>query len=114
MYWLREQDSIRIAGGIADWLHNLALFSAIDFEGFDESAFWTRLEWLRDSFPDKGLEGFRSTFLYATFEFNEGRWPTLEEQSMLVGQHEKIERPNNAVNRTASPLRAPAACYFEG
>lgn len=92
MYWFRELDSIRIAGGTADWLHNLALFSAIDFEGFDESSFWARLECLRGTFPEKGLESFRSIFLHAIFEFNEGRWPTQEEQSMLLEQHEKIKK----------------------
>ena len=27
-------------GALADWLHNLALYSTLDFEGFDEDRFW--------------------------------------------------------------------------
>jgi len=35
----RQYHSSRIAGAIADWLHNLALAAADDFERFDEDAF---------------------------------------------------------------------------
>lgn len=40
-YWHRYRQAVRRAGAIANWLHNLALYSAIDFEHFDEERFWT-------------------------------------------------------------------------
>src|SRR3954454_18998431 len=39
-YWWRHSRRIRIAGAIAEWLHNLAFFSATHFEHFDEDRFW--------------------------------------------------------------------------
>ena len=39
-YWRHVYQRVRQAGVIADWLHNLALFSALDFEGFDGGWFW--------------------------------------------------------------------------
>lgn len=80
VYWIRHRKQICSAGQVANWLHNLALFSAIDFKGFDEDAFWSGLEWLRSAFPADDFGRFRDSFFYAVFEFNEGRWPTLEEQ----------------------------------
>lgn len=38
--WWRQYRRSRLAGALADWLHNLALFSALDFEGFSEDWFW--------------------------------------------------------------------------
>ena len=38
--WRRQLRLHQRAGEIADWLHNLAQFSALDFEGFDEDWFW--------------------------------------------------------------------------
>jgi hypothetical protein len=35
---------VQWAGAIADWLHNLAMFSARDFRGFDEQLFWKEFE----------------------------------------------------------------------
>jgi hypothetical protein len=35
---------VLIAGATADWLHNLAMFSAADFQGFDEHWFWKAFE----------------------------------------------------------------------
>ena len=46
-YWRREGRRIRCAGAIADWLHNLALFSSLNFEGFSEEWFWRDFEWVR-------------------------------------------------------------------
>ncbi|WP_143167410.1 hypothetical protein [Massilia sp. CF038] len=91
VYWLRQRKQIRGTGQVADWLHNLALFSAIDFDGFDEDAFWSGLEWLRSAFPTYGFGHYRDIFLYAIFEFNEGRWPTLEEQFAITKQSAKNE-----------------------
>jgi hypothetical protein len=91
VYWLRQRKQIRGAGQVANWLHNLALFSAIDFDGFDEDAFWSELEWLRSADIAYGFGRFRNRFLYAVFDFNEGRWPTLEEQTTITNQGAKHE-----------------------
>lgn len=82
-YWLRERKRIRGAGEVADWLHNLALFSAIDFADFDEDVFWSGLERLRTLFPNEDIGSFTVNFSNAIFEFNTGRWPTFEEQSTM-------------------------------
>ena len=39
--WIENRRRVRMAGALADWLHNLALFSALEFEGFDQEWFWT-------------------------------------------------------------------------
>jgi hypothetical protein len=52
----------RIAGAIADWLHELAEQSARDFEHFDEAEFWGTFEWIRSRYPDEGLERYRQLF----------------------------------------------------
>ena len=40
------------AGTIANWLHNLAGSSSVDFEGFDEDRFWREYAQLSDRYPD--------------------------------------------------------------
>ena len=54
---------VKQAGAVADCLHNLAYYSSVNFEGFDQELFWrdvenTRLkfpstEWIRGSFDDQ-------------------------------------------------------------
>lgn len=78
LYWFRERRRIRSAGRLANWLHNLALFSAIDFVGFDEDTFWSELEELKIAFPADSFGRFRDYFKFAVSEFNEGRKPALE------------------------------------
>lgn len=102
VYWLRELDRVRSAGYLADWLHNLALFSATDFDGFDEDVFWFELERLKSAFPEDDLERFRDYFLFAIFDFNEGRWPPLEEQSKIA---------NHTDNETSEPWAAIVAYW---
>jgi len=62
LYWRREGRRIRCAGAIADWLHNLALFSATDFEQFNEDWFWQGLESVKSQYPEFGLERYRNLF----------------------------------------------------
>jgi hypothetical protein len=50
------------AGAIAEWLHNLALFSALDFARFDEDRFWRDYQWLLRKHPGTDLERFRDEF----------------------------------------------------
>jgi hypothetical protein len=50
------------AGALADWLHNLALFSALDFEHFDEDRFWTDHKWFEAHYPWLNLRWYREEF----------------------------------------------------
>ncbi|MBT9391919.1 hypothetical protein KLP40_01980 [Hymenobacter sp. NST-14] len=38
---------------VAQWLHNLAMYSAIDFKGFQEDWFWKEYAVFRQAFPTK-------------------------------------------------------------
>jgi len=51
------------AGVIADWLHNLAQFSALEFEGFDEDWFWREFRQFNERYPDYGLSHYQDLFL---------------------------------------------------
>jgi hypothetical protein len=53
---------MRVSGAIADWLHNLAQFAALDFSGFDEERFWQEYGDLVGSYPDQGLERYQNEF----------------------------------------------------
>jgi hypothetical protein len=53
---------VRRAGHLADWLHNLALFSALDFERFDEGMFWETLRWYEGRHPEFVLSHYRDIF----------------------------------------------------
>src|SRR5262245_31089412 len=57
-YYLRS----RVNAGIADWLHNLADFSARDFERFDEERFWQEHGTLCKHFPGHRLQRYREIF----------------------------------------------------
>ncbi len=61
-HWRQVARLRRRAGVIADWLHNLALFSALDFEGFDEEWFWRELEAFNRRNPEYGLMHYRERF----------------------------------------------------
>jgi hypothetical protein len=61
-YWIREGRRIRCSGAIADWLHNLALFSSLNFERFNEDWFWRDFESLKSRYPECGLERYRNLF----------------------------------------------------
>jgi hypothetical protein len=60
--WGRFWKQVRMSGGIAEWLHNLAVFSAINFTRFDEHRFWQDYQWLLSKFPRAGLECYRTEF----------------------------------------------------
>lgn len=55
--WLRQYRRSRLAGALADWLHNLAAFASWDFNGFSADWFWREYENLRKRFPDLGPSG---------------------------------------------------------
>jgi hypothetical protein len=62
LFWRRESRRVQYAGAVANWLHNLALYSSFDFEGFDEVCFWRDFESVRSRFPEFGLEHYRELF----------------------------------------------------
>jgi hypothetical protein len=53
---------MRRAGAVANWLHNLSLYSAHDFEGFNEQWFWQEYETLNERNPDYRLSSFKEVF----------------------------------------------------
>jgi hypothetical protein len=62
IHWRREARRVQWAGAIADWLHNLALYSAHDFRVFNEEWFWRDFETARSRYPEFGLDRYRERF----------------------------------------------------
>jgi hypothetical protein len=62
LYWRKEARRVQRSGAIADWMHNLALFSALDFDHFDEDRFWRDFEHLQEQYPNSGLEVYHRVF----------------------------------------------------
>jgi hypothetical protein len=60
--WYRRYHRGRIAGGLADWLHNVAMFSKVDFVGFKEDLFWAEHQRYCLRFPSGGFERYREIF----------------------------------------------------
>lgn len=60
--WWSCSRQVRCAGALAEWLHNLALYSSVHFAQFDEDKFWRDYQWLLDKNPGCGLERYRSEF----------------------------------------------------
>jgi hypothetical protein len=60
--WYRQYHRSRVAGAIADWLHNLAYYAARNFKGFQEEQFWEEYEWMKKRFPNSGIECYQQSF----------------------------------------------------
>ena len=60
--WARNQRQVRRAGVIADYLHNLARFSAYNFEHFSEDFFWQDWQSACERYPDFGLQVYKDRF----------------------------------------------------
>jgi len=60
--WRKTAARIRRAGVIADWLHNLAFFAAVDFEHFDEGRFWDSFRHYQDQNPEFQLANYKDVF----------------------------------------------------
>jgi len=60
--WRRQYRRSRVAGATADWLHNLAQFSSLDFARFDEQQFWSEHTHLCRRFSGERLERYREIF----------------------------------------------------
>ena len=56
------KEAVVLAGGLADWLHNLALYSANEFLHFNEQWFWRDYEIIVRRNPEAGLERYRNIF----------------------------------------------------
>jgi hypothetical protein len=70
--WYRQYHQSRIAGAIADWLHNLADASSKLRHGFPEESFWQEHAALCQRFPRADLQRYRKIF----DEYLAGRkWP---------------------------------------
>jgi hypothetical protein len=54
--------SARRAGVIADLMHNLALFSALDFAQFEEERFWKDISLLEKRHPKMNFEQYKVDF----------------------------------------------------
>ena len=61
-YRKQQNRRVQFAGDIADWLHNLAMFSSLDFIHFDEEWFWREFDSLRGRYPEFALERYRNAF----------------------------------------------------
>lgn len=60
--WRRQYQRSGVAGATADWLHNLAQYSSLDFARFDEQQFWSEHAHLCRRFPSRMLERYREIF----------------------------------------------------
>ena len=58
----KELRRARLAGSIADCMHNLAMFAAYDFDRFEEDWFWPELEDLQKRYPDFDSARYRNRF----------------------------------------------------
>jgi hypothetical protein len=61
-HWRQRFRQVRFAGDVADWLHDVALFSSLDFERFDEAMFWQEFEYVKNKYPDFEPSRYRGIF----------------------------------------------------
>ena len=73
LVWWRQYRQSRAAGAVADWLHNLALYSAEDFRTFDETWFWREFDGMSRRFADIDFSHYRSTYERRLAELQAGR-----------------------------------------
>ena len=60
--WGHARRQLMLAGDLADWLHNLALYSSNEFAHFNEQWFWRDFEIVVRRHPEAGLERYRNIF----------------------------------------------------
>jgi hypothetical protein len=53
LVWRRQYLQARVAGALADWLHNLAQYAATDFNSFDTDWFWQEYDGICRRFSDQ-------------------------------------------------------------
>lgn len=49
---LRQYQQSRLAGALADWLHNLAQHAAGDLNNFDTESFWREYDYLSQAYKE--------------------------------------------------------------
>jgi hypothetical protein len=54
------------------WMHNLALFSSLDFQWFSEERFWQDYDGVRSRSPEFGMERYRERFEMMTSAREDG------------------------------------------
>ena len=54
--------NLQSVGGLAYWLHNLALSSSEDFINFNEDSFWSQMKHFDAKYPQLGLMRYREVF----------------------------------------------------
>jgi hypothetical protein len=70
--WRQRYRESRVAGAVADWLHNLALYSAGDFNGFDEERFWREFKGMSKRLTTVDFTHYRTTFERRLSELRDG------------------------------------------
>jgi hypothetical protein len=60
--WTNAVRRLRMTMIIADWMHNLAMFSAHDFREFDEERFWRQYKNISKRWSDAVLSGYQKHF----------------------------------------------------
>lgn len=71
--WTQYQRSRRV-GALANWLHNLALYSQDDFQGFREDWFWEEYERFKTRFPERRTD-YKQLFEDELKKWEEGEQP---------------------------------------
>ena len=74
--WRRYMHAMRLAAGLADWLHNLAPYASEDFTGFDEDRFWRDCEGVTRRCPDFNPKCYRDIFEERLRQLEAGHMPT--------------------------------------
>lgn len=70
-YWWRQSRRIRFLGALANCLHNLALFSSIDFQHFDEERFWLDFRRLQERYPEFDMSHLEWFYNYRLAEMEQ-------------------------------------------
>ena len=52
----------KLAGALADAIHNLGFFAAHNFERFDEEQFWDEMQAVKDRYSEFQVDEYRSYF----------------------------------------------------
>jgi len=78
LHWRRQFQRVRVAGAVAEWLHNMAWFAGYEFQGFDEQRFWREHERLCGRYPAGGFERYQDLFERRLVELRTGKWPNPE------------------------------------
>lgn len=111
----RQYQDSRIAGAIADWLHNLAKAAADDFERFNEDAFWKTHGYLCARFPVE-LKRYRTQFdqrLNEAAGINPPTTQILSVETRMLDHIKGDESPRRTLLNTGAFSERWVETYFE-